>query len=249
MKKFFLLSIFFFFAESNAQGTLGFGCLGLVGGFAGYEIQSYEPDGLNAFVNDYNLLYKDSLTTPISSFGDSRGFRIGLNLFRRNFSGMIITFKTFYRSLSEKRDAKLNISAGLVNSSLEYKSTSFAFGADVGTQISRLIDWKILDVTLLLTDVRLTTTTSIPGALSSLRQAESVESIYGYSAGTGFILSIVPGYITFETTLAFTQNIVNRLRFDDGKYFSLTSNGQVIEKLVSKGGLNVILQLNIGFPF
>ncbi len=251
MKNFFLITSFILYANNylNAQGTLGFGCLGLVGGFAGYEIQDFQPEGLNNYVNDFNLLYKDSIDAPFRSFGDTRGFRIGLNLFRRDVGGMILTFKTFYRSLSQKNEAKILSSSGSSIYTLDYRSTSFAFGADIGTPISRMIDWKILDVSILFTNIRLTKTSSIPGSLSSLTQANSVDNIYGYSAGTGFILGIVPGYITFETTLAYTQNLVKRLQFDDGTFFSLLSNGAVIEETVAKGGLNVILQLNIGFPF
>ena len=70
-----ILFIIFLVASANLPAQdFGFGCLGLVGGYAGYEIQNYKPTGLNTFM-------KDSLSNNIDELESMKGFRLGINFF------------------------------------------------------------------------------------------------------------------------------------------------------------------------
>jgi hypothetical protein len=78
----FLLTGYFGFNNPLQAQSFGFGCLGLVGGYAGYSHQNYIPSGLNDYILVYNEIRTDSLVSPVSSFGKARGFRVGLKPFQ-----------------------------------------------------------------------------------------------------------------------------------------------------------------------
>src|ERR1035437_10126384 len=103
------LSIISFNTNVQAQ-NFGFGCLGLVGGYAGYSYQVYKPTGLNDYIGFFNLnpVRKDSLKGPMQNFGKSAGYRVGVNFFRADIRGLILTAKGFYQDLSEESDASIS---------------------------------------------------------------------------------------------------------------------------------------------
>ncbi|MDR3626737.1 MAG: hypothetical protein P4L45_07880, partial [Ignavibacteriaceae bacterium] len=91
-----VLSIILLPGSSVCQ-SFGFGCLGFVGGYGGYSYQKYNATGLNNYVNGFNEDHKDSLSSPMGKFGVASGYRVGINFFRANIKGFILTTKGFYQ--------------------------------------------------------------------------------------------------------------------------------------------------------
>ena len=119
IKKILLIIIILLPVTQIKPQAFGFGCLGFVGGYGGYSYQIYKPTGLNNYVKAFNMLHSDSLDSPMGQFGKSNGFRIGLNFFRANIEGFILTAKGFYQVLSEQNKAVLKSQNGNINSKYE----------------------------------------------------------------------------------------------------------------------------------
>lgn len=227
------------FLPLRAQ-SFGFGCLGLVGGFGGYSYQQYKADGLNAYIDEFNSALPDSVK-KMSHFREASGYRVGMNLFRGNLQGFILTVKGFYQSVSSKK----NISAGQTSSSdFELTLKTWGVGIDLGTSITSSFSWKVLDVALLYTSGVFTTTFSQPSN-SDISQYTSSSNV-GYAIGSGFILSIIQDYVTLEGTASYSIFSVHEMKDDYGN--AITANKEPVKNIISNGGLNGVIQLNLSFP-
>lgn len=228
--------------------TFGFGCLGFTGGYAGYSHQKYQPDGLNDYIKIFKLNRKDFLTENFNSFGSANGFRVGLNFFRKKFSGVFVTAKGFYQFLDEKHQAVEKLSSGNVTTSYEVKLISWGLGVDLGTPIVSFLNWKIVDAALLYDQAKFSNALNFPGALTVVKNFKS-DSKFGYSIGTGFIIEILGEYITLEGLAAYSKLSINEMRMDDGS--KLVKNENTTEEMknfIADGGFNTVIQLNIGLP-
>lgn len=245
-----LLIIFFitFNNENNSQ-TFGFGCLGFVGGFGGYSYQKYNPEGLNNYIVFYNTNNSDSLNVPIGKFGKAKGYRVGLNFFRANFPGLIITSKGFYQSLTESNNGSINTQSGTVaTANYELKLDTWGVGIDVGTKVLGGLSWKIIDAALLFNKAKLTNTKNFPGAFTEVNEYKS-DSKLGYSVGTGFILEIIDEYITLEGLAAYTKLTIDNVHLNDGTKLTINENSnEPMKNFIESGGFNAVIQLNVGFP-
>lgn len=248
--KFFLLIIFFVsINHENKSQTFGFGCLGFVGGFGGYSYQQYMPEGLNNYINFFNANNGDSLNVPIGKFGKAKGYRLGLNFFRANFPGIIITSKGFYQSLMESNDGSIRTSTGIISTtSYELKMDTWGVGIDIGTKIFGGLSWKIIDAALMFNKAKLTNTRNFPGASTEVKEYKS-DSKLGYSIGSGFILEIIDEYITLEGLAAYTMLSTHEIHLDDGTKLTLNEkSSEPMNNFIESGGFNVVVQLNVGFP-
>lgn len=245
-----LAFILLLFSTYTYSQEFGFGCLGLVGGFGGYEIQNYKPTGLNNFVNSFNNTFKDSLISPYDNFGDAKGFRVGANLFRQKVGSFILTFKGYYSSLTEKKDARLKSDISDYNNSIELKINHFGIGIDMGISITKIISWKIIDASLLLDNSKLKITNNAPNSNTVIQEFESDNTNFSYTIGSGFILYIIQDYISIEGTISYSYFKINQMKNKDSGY-ELTYYNQtdVVNNFIDGGGLNAIIQLNLGFPF
>jgi hypothetical protein len=241
---FISLSLLFFNVTLSAQ-SFGFGCLGLVGGYVGYSYQVYNPVGLNTYIQAFNLAKKDSAQGPLQNFGKSSGYRVGINFYRADLRGFILTAKGFYQSLGEESDATFSTSLGTSNTSLNYKLTTWGLGFDLGTSITRALSWKVIDAALLFNSAQLTNTTNSPGAITNIITYKSDKQAIGYTVGTGFIFAVIDQYLTLEGLAGFTF-----LKIDNVKQDNSASNDSpsAISNFIASGGFNAVLQLNIGFP-
>ena len=106
------LFIFYPYNVNLKAQSFGFGCLGLVGGYAGYTYQIYKPTGLNTYIQTFNLLRKDSLKGSMPNFGKSSGYRVGINFYRADLRGFILTAKGFYQNLGEENECFSSFSRG-----------------------------------------------------------------------------------------------------------------------------------------
>lgn len=228
--------------------TFGFGCLGFTGGYAGYSHQKYQPDGLNEYIKIFNLNRKDSLTENLDSFGSANGFRVGLNFFRKKFSGVFVTAKGFYQFLDEKHQAIEKISSGNVTTSYDVKLINWGLGFDLGTPIVSFLNWKIIDAALLYNQARFSSSQNFPGALTIVKNYKS-DSKFGYSVGTGIVIEILGEYITLEGLAAYSKLTIDEMKMDDGSKLVKNENStEVLKNFIADGGFNAVVQLNIGLP-
>ncbi len=244
-----VMLIFLTFQSNLSAQTFGFGCLGFVGGYGGYSYQKYQPGTLNDYINNYNISYSDSITTPFAKFGQADGYRLGLNFFRAKYKGFIITAKGFYQDLSEKHEAKEHFSNGDGNTSLELEIRNWALGIDLGTEITGALSWKIVDAAIMFNNAKFTATQNFPNALTIVDQYKSESTNVGYTIGTGFILEVVDEYVSLEGVAAYTQFSIVKMKTDDGKYFAVQpAQNSNNKKFIEKGGFNAVIQLNVGLP-
>jgi len=235
-------------SSSTAQ-TFGFGCLGFVGGYGGYSYQKYQPGSLNDYITNFNSVYNDSLSAPLSKFGKADGYRLGLNFFRAKIKWFIITAKGFYQDLSEEHDVVGHLSEGESNSTLELEMKNWALGIDLGTEITGALSWKVVDAAILFNNAKFTTTMNKPNAVTVVDQYKSESTSIGYTIGTGFILEVVDEYVSLEGVAAYTQISIDKMKTDDGKYFTDVQPGSTgSKKFIEKGGFNAVVQLNVGLP-
>ncbi len=243
-----LVFLWVIFNCSLSAQTFGFGCLGFVGGYGGYSYQKIQPGSLNDYIDDFNLIYKDSLSSPMDKFGQSDGYRLGLNFFRAKFKGFIITAKGFYQNLSEQHKATEHLVGGDGNTTLQLEIINWALGIDLGTQITGGLSWKVIDAALLFNNAKFTSTQNLPNAVTIVNQYKSESTSLGYTIGTGFILEVVDEYLSIEGLAAYTDFSIDKMKTDDGKYFASTQDTPDSKKFIEKGGFNAVIQLNIGLP-
>jgi len=242
-----IIFIVLFQTYLNSQ-SFGFGCLGFTGGYAGYSHQKYQPDGLNDYIKIFNLNRKDSLTENLHSFGSTNGFRVGLNFFRKKFSGVFITAKGFYQFLNEKHQAVEKLSSGIVSTSNEVKIINWGLGIDLGTPIISFLNWKIIDAALLYNQARFSNTQNFPGALTVVNNYKS-DYHFGYTIGTGIIIEILGEYITLEGLAAYSKITIDEMKMDDGTKLMKNENStETMKNFIADGGFNAVIQLNIGLP-
>jgi len=230
--------------------NFGFGCLGFVGGYGGYSYQVYDPKGLNNYVTEFNSSNKDSLSSPMGKFGNLKGYRVGINFFRADIKGFILTTKGFYQSLSEKNSASLSAADGTSNSTYELDLTNWGVGIDLGTSIVGGLSWKVVDAALLFNTVTFTNTLNTPGPNTIVKKYNNEKYVLGYSVGTGFILAIIEQYISIEGTAGYTSFSIDKMKSDNSSSEMPASENstQSMRNFIAAGGFNAVIQLNVGFP-
>jgi len=228
--------------------SFGFGCLGFPGGFGGYSYQKYKPAGLNDYIKVFNLNRKDSLSNPLDDFGQTRGYRVGLNFFRKKFSSVFITAKGFYQTLNEKQQAVEQLASGSVSTTYEVKLTNWGVGVDLGVPIISILNWKIIDAALTYNRAKFSNTQNYPGAVTIVKNYES-DFEFGYSVGTGIIIEILGEYITLEGSAAYSKFSISEMKMSDKTLLTINENStEVMKNFISDGGFNAVVQLNIGIP-
>lgn len=241
--------LFFFIVVSplSYSQSFGFGCLGLVGGFGGYSFQRYQPTGLNDYISSFNEVREDSLTTRMGNFGTLKGIRVGINFFRADFQGFILTTKGFYQSLLEKHEAAVISTPGETRYKYEVELKNWGVGVDLGTSITRSFSWKVIDAALLFNTVTFTDSRNYPGGFTQVEEYQS-ESALGYSIGTGFIYSLIEGYISIEGLAGYTQMTIGSMKNEDVELTINETSTQPMTNFIDNGGFIAVIQLNIGFP-
>lgn len=247
---FFIVFPFLLLWHSNLSAqTFGFGCLGFVGGYGGYSYQKYQPGTLNDFVDKFNTLYNDSLSSPLQKFGKADGYRLGLNFFRAKIKWFIITAKGFYQGLSEEHDVNAHLAEGESNTTLDLEIRNWALGIDLGTEITGALSWKVVDAAVLFNNATFTTTQNMPNAVTIVEQYKSESTSIGYTIGTGFILEVIGEYVSLEGVAAYTQFNIDNMKTDNGKYFTeIQTSSDSQKRFIEKGGFNAVVQLNVGLP-
>ncbi len=249
-KLFFFLFIFSLIISDKAYSqSFGFGCLGFVGGYGGYSYQAYDPKELNSYVDAFNNNNKDSLSSLMGKFGQARGYRIGINFFRANLKGFILTTKGFYQYLTEKNSTTINSTLGNSTAIYELDLKNWGVGIDLGTSITGALSWKVIDAAILFNSITFTDTRNSPGPSSFVKKYNNEKSVLGYTFGTGFILAIIDQYISIEGTAGYTIFSIDMMKGDSGNEMPASEDSlQPMRNFIASGGFNAVIQLNIGFP-
>jgi hypothetical protein len=185
----------------------------------------------------------------MQNFGKSSGYRIGLNFFRADLRGFILTAKGFYQSLEEENEASVSSLAGTTNTNFNYNLRSWGIGFDLGTSLSHSLSWKVIDASLLFNSVQFTNTTNYPGAITNVNTFKTDKQVLGYSVGTGFIFAIIGHYVSLEGFAGYTYLKIDRVKQDDGTYLTVNeSSTSEMKNFIDAGGFNAVIQLNVGFP-
>jgi hypothetical protein len=244
-----LLSLLLNVRDAYSQ-EFGFGCLGFVGGFVGFESSAYKPNDFNNYVSDFNESRKDTLSQSLNSFGDAKGFRFGINFFRHNYNGLLITLKSSFSSLNQKNNAAFLSNNLTFTHSYNIKLQNFSIGVDFGTSISSYLDWKVIDAALILNRTKLTRIRNSPNQDSQIDNYDAEKIAVGYTLGSGFILKLVSDYISLEGSIGFSFFEVGRMKNDsDNSYLTYRESSDIpMEKFIKAGGLSGIIQLNLSFP-
>lgn len=232
----------------NAQQKIGFGCLGMVGAFGGFDFQAYNAEGLNNYIDAFNANRKDSLTSPMGKFNSSTGYRVGINFFRASLKGLVITTKGFYQSVKESHEAKVTGNARQYSYLYEFNTNSWGLGFDIGATIAKPIVWKVIDASVHFNNSEFKTTNNFPEAVTIVEKYKD-DSNLSYSIGTGFILSVLSNYVSLEGTVGYSIFKINNLKNNDNKQIMVDEKSSLeMDNFIKSGGLNAVLQLNISFP-
>lgn len=224
--------------------SFGFGCFGFVGGFGGYSYQTFKPGTLKYYGSELNTPIGLTTDPYFEEFNKASGFRVGLNFFRAKFSGVFLSTKGYYQVLTEKKN--INVSGTYPDVEYDLDLKSWGLGVDVGIPITTSLNWKILDGELMFNSARFKRTINQESSTSVERFNNDSPDI-GYSIGTGFIVSIVEGYISLEGTAAYTIMKIEKMHDDFGNNF-LNNENRENEDFIKSGGFSALIQLNIGFP-
>jgi len=239
------------FSKVNAQ-TCGFGCLGLSGVYGGYSLQQYEADGLNQYLG--------MLANPFSSvaypeseiqFKEGRGFKVGINLIRADYSNFFFTFKGYYQFLSEQHTIETYLGPPQnphpVVYDIKLDMNNWGIGLDFGIPLFSVIDWKIIESELKIFSPKLTIDASENTIFQNSGTYTPDKVKMGFSVGSGLIFNIVEDYISLEATGMYTFMEIDNLTSDlDGTPIPAEGSDT---KFISKGGLQAFIQLNVGIPF
>ncbi|GMU85471.1 MAG: hypothetical protein AMXMBFR48_07130 [Ignavibacteriales bacterium] len=230
----------------NAQ-ELGFGCLGLVGGFGGYTSQGVHTDELNEFITRYNKIHEDSLYQGMDQFGNLKGFRLGLNLLRQNVKGMILTFKVFYENLIERKTGIILVASQQENTFTELAMKNFGICIDIGTNLTRSFSVKIIDATIVFSQIRFTESLHNPSGQIVNYVYTAEDAPIGVTLGTGFIFELIDDYVSLEGSAGYMFVEAGRMITTEGKFLNKSSrSAEKMKYIINSGGFNATLQLNIG---
>jgi hypothetical protein len=239
-----ILSFIILFSLQVAAQSFGFGCLGLVGGYGGVTYQQYQPELLNIYLKKFNV----NAIKKMPEFGKAEGYRVGVNLFRARFSGFFITAKGFYQELKESHEIQKVDRGGIFDIDMELKFKGFGVGLDLGVPIFNRLLWKIVDGAVSVNSTRLTQTENSTLGTTVMKFNNDKTEI-GYSFGTGFVLDILKNYISIEGIVGYNFFQVDEMTSEDKmKFENLVSSGNENKPFIKSGGLNAVVQLNIGFP-
>lgn len=249
IKNFFTISLLILIISSKSfSQSFGFGCLGFVGGFGGYSQQQIDAKGLNRYVENFNTTYSEYIDKRMDSFEKVSGYRVGVNFFRANFTGVFVTAKGFYQQLQKENTATVFQTAVGVDYEYDIKLKTWGFGVDIGIPITNFLSWKIVDGSVMINSARFTETTN--SSLGTfIKKYDNKETEIGYSVGSGLIIEIIKNYISIEGSASYTHFSIDKMTAEDGSG-DLNFNTQPgsADKFIRGGGFNAVVQLNLGFP-
>ena len=236
---------FIAFSQVNSQ-TCGFGCLGLSGVYGGYSIQQYKADGLSNYLNE--LVHPSSLSSLQQSkfhFNEGRGLKFGMNLVRADYGSYFFTFKGFYQFLLEEQTQMIS-GANKKFIDAKFEMSNWGVAVDFGISLIGFVDWKIIDGSINFFTPRLTLKTRFNDIILDENIYTPNKVRMGFSIGSGLIFNIIKDYISIEVTGMYNFIEIDNLSSDVGGSIIPIEGSK--SKLISEGGLQGTIQLNVGIP-
>jgi hypothetical protein len=242
----FILILLFVFSNPKAQ-PFGFGCLGLSGFYAGYARIEYSVPGINEFVTNSFSAFPStsSLTNKLIEFKQGTGYRIGTNLFRAKFDKIFVSAKGYYQFLREERETSGNTPAGILQKKFQLTMNHWGAGIDFGVKLFAIVDLKLVEANVTFFNTEFVHQEYLSDVLRSEEIYKPDKMKIDYFLGSGFIIHLIPDYISAEGTFGFHFMQIENLTTDDGATIPITSS---TKKAVEKIGFSAIIQLNVGFP-
>lgn len=226
--------------------TCGFGCFGLGGFYAGYGFENYKASGLNDYIKSLDT--KTSLSENSPEFKTSKGFRLGVNLFRTKYRRFLFTAKGYYQFLKEEKNVTEHVENSDRNLSYSLNLNYWGVGFDLGHVLFEFVDFKILDVSLNFHTADLSRQEKVDGSTTNEEKFNENKVALGYSIGTGLVFKIVGDYISLEATSGYNHFSIGQMKAEDGSLLVLPVTKQPVDKFVSNGGFFGVVQLNVGIP-
>lgn len=221
--------------------SCGFGCLGLSGVFGGYTYQQYNADGLNQYLN-LNVFDLVDPGNEEVKFGEGRGFRVGGNIFRAKFDDYFFSAKGFFQFLKEKKN-RYSIANSALKNEFELEMNYWGLCVDFGVPVFSHLDFKLFEGGITFYNTHFKILTSENGIETAEKKFENEKSDFGYYFGTGFVLHLIPDYISIEGTASYYITSIEKLA-GDKIFFPILDN----KKMIEAGGFGATVQLNIGVP-
>ncbi len=237
-----IVILFFFTAYFLNAQSCGFGCLGFSGAFGGYTIQQYKAEGVNNAVKLFRDQFKFS--NDRLKFKQGKGFKVGANIFRANFTGYFLTAKAFYQFLKEENKIFTNQSQGATQESYTLKLNHWGVGVDFGIPLFNFLDFKIVEGGVTFFKSSLENKITQDGKELSKIRFDNPKIDIGYYVGTGIILHLIRDYVSIEGTAFYHKMEIKEMVPDkNGDLFSNINNSYI-----NQGGFGADVQLNVGFP-
>ena len=86
----------------------------------------------------------------------------------------------------------------------------------------------------------------VSGGGTDVTKYKSDPNVFGYTVGTGIIISLVKDYVSLEGLAGYTYLQIEDVKTDEGISFMETVPGN--SNFIEAGGFTAELQINIGFP-
>lgn len=235
--KFLIIFLLMYSSNTNAQ-SFGFGCLGLSGFIGGYSQMNYNVDNLNDLINS-------QYTNPGSkiAFNKGTGFKIGGNIFRARFESFFFSTKIYYQFFKEQKEISNLSGSGLTNEKFELTMNNWNVAIDLGIPIFKFLDLKVVEGGFSFYSPNFNHQTIINNEVISETDYENSDNNLSYFVGSGFILHIIPDYISIEGGAYYSFYKINNFSYNQNLLYPNNES-----PLIEKGSIITSIQLNVGFP-
>jgi len=191
--------------------------------YGGYGIQMYGAKGLNEVTGNIE---------GIKDFGTAMGWRVGANIIQIQREQVMVGFKFYYQSMTEKQD--------LTGQDMKLDINQWNLGMSFSYIINNSFDIRIFDALISWTSVELTRT----GDGFDDIVFKSPESNIGFTADAGIVYYPFPPYVSFEVLGGYSFFSVDKANLEEGD-----DNIEQINDIVDSGGFFAVAALTIGLPF
>ncbi len=191
--------------------------------FGGYGIQMFGAQGLNEVTVNIE---------GIKDFGTAMGWRVGANIIQLQREQVMVGFKFYYQSMTEKQE--------LTGQDMKLDINQWNLGMSFSYIVSNSFDIRIFDAYLSWTSAELTRT----GDGFDDIVFKSPESNIGFTADAGIVYYPFPPYVALEVLGGYSFFSVDKANLEEGD-----DNIDVINDIVDSGGFFAVAVLTVGLPF
>ncbi|MFA7289172.1 MAG: hypothetical protein WC055_09855 [Melioribacteraceae bacterium] len=234
---FFIIIVVVYSSSIDAQ-SFGFGCLGLSGFIGGYSQMNYKVDNLNNLINS-------QYTSPDSkiNFKTGSGFKIGGNIFRARFESFFFSTKIYYQFFKEQKEISNLNGTSLTNEKFELTMNNWNVAVDLGIPILSFLDLKVIEGGFSYFTPNFNHQTLVNNEVVTETDYDNSDNNLSYFVGSGFILHIIPDYISIEGGAYYSFYQIKNFNYNNNM---LNPNNE--NPLIDKGSIIASIQLNVGFP-